>query len=111
METEMRTLLLGISARLDNLENQKSFGKSKVPKMPTYKAKKAKVQTQKNAITKARAESEKWFAKKGIEIVERNFKVELATKNGTKVYDAVKFDNGKTGVYVYGGKVLKYAWA
>ena len=52
-----------------------------------------------------------WFEKNlGVKMVKNNFKVQLPTKAGTKTYEAVKFDNGRTAVFIKGGNVLKYAW-
>lgn len=55
------------------------------------------------------AKSLKWYASKGINTVETGFKVTLPTKQGDKVYDAVRFSNGKTGVVLNSG-IIKYAW-
>jgi hypothetical protein len=66
--------------------------------------------TKEEEISENRAKSEKWFLEKmGLNIVERNLKVVLPTKAGNVTYEAVKFENGRIGVYLKSG-FLKYAW-
>ena len=60
-------------------------------------------------VAKNRAKSIAWHEKKGRKVTE-HLKVTLPTKTGKKEYDAVKFDNGKIGVFLASG-YLKYAWA
>lgn len=53
----------------------------------------------------------KFFTQKlGLKVAKDNFTVELPVKDGTKSFDAVKFDNGRTAVYCRGNSYLKYSW-
>ena len=82
-------------------------------KTKTIKGKKYKLVPVKNekSVEEQRIASEQFFKDKlGLEIVERGLKVNLPTKAGQKEFEGVKFSNGNTGVYVYGGTTLKYAW-
>lgn len=77
---------------------------------PVKKAtKKAKKVNKEDIKSKNLKKSKDWYAKKGIKIIREGFKAKLPTKNGIKEYDAVQFNNGKTGVILNCG-FIKYAW-
>ena len=66
----------------------------------------------------SRLESEVWFKEeRELSVVKRDFKVKMddtTNKAGElkqgKTYEAVEFNNGKIGVYVYGGTRIKFPW-
>jgi len=72
------------------------------------KSKQAKPQV---SIADRKATAEKWFTEHNkVSIIQRGLNKVLPTKKGNKSYEAVKFSNGRIGVYLYGGSCLGYAW-
>lgn len=65
----------------------------------------------KNTIEQQRLKSLKWFKDTlKVDVVESGLKVSLPTKSGLKVYDGVRFSNGRVAVFLSSG-FLRYSWA
>lgn len=70
-----------------------------------------KAQLKTPSVTDKKAIAEKWYADRGITIVQRYDKpIMLSTSKGMKPYEAVKFSNGRIGVYTRGNSQIAYSW-
>lgn len=79
----------------------------------TLNAKVSKAKAVKSNVVDMKASCIEWITKHlegNPTVTETNLKVKLPTKAGIKEYDAVKFSNGETRVFVKGDSKLVKVW-